>query len=162
MRNAIVIVIALLLTACASPPVQAQAKGGLNWQARPTYETATLRAGFTPDPWSRQLQAGGPNQATSAGSGCSGYVNASAPDFDLNYTAGSLSLYIYATSDADTTIVVNAPDGRYYCNDDFMGLNPGVVFSSPQSGNYNIWVGVYGSGTTTPAQVKITELNPRR
>jgi hypothetical protein len=49
-------------------------------------------------------------------------------------------------SDVDTTVVVRSPDGDWFCNDDTENLtdnNPGIVFESPVSGQYNIWVGTY-------------------
>lgn len=132
-----------------------------NWMAVPTYVTADLKAGFLPDPWTQSLQAGGGDRVDSQlGPGCIGYIHGAAPDVDLNYEPGSASLYIHATSHADTTLVVNAPDGRWYCNDDFIGLDPMVVFQRPQRGNYNIWVGVHGSSSMQSATLKITELNP--
>ena len=42
---------------------------------------------------------------------------------------------------------MNAPDGRWYCNDDANGLNPQVWWSNPMSGQYDIWIGTYGSGS---------------
>ncbi|MFK7159473.1 hypothetical protein V6U78_00290 [Marinospirillum sp. MEB164] len=134
-----------------------------NWRAVPTYTTVDLRAGFMPDPWTISIQAGGAMQTPSRlGHDCRGYIHGQAPDVDLNYTAGSLNLYIHVESRADTTLVINAPDGRWYCNDDTIGLNPMVMFSNPRSGNYNIWVGTYSSGSLEPATLLITELDPRR
>lgn len=134
-----------------------------NWTGTPVYGSVQLEAGFTPDPWSRDLQAGGSGEVDSSlGSGCRGYVNYSAPDVDLYYEAGSLSLYIYAQSNSDTTLVINAPDGRWYCDDDSGdGLNPMVTFDNPQSGMYNIWVGVYSDAEVQPATLKISELGNR-
>src|SRR5690554_6847972 len=56
-----------------------------NWRADALFETVTLSEGFTPDPWSFDLQAGGQNQATRLGDECSGYINNSAPDVTLIY-----------------------------------------------------------------------------
>ncbi len=127
--------------------------------ATPTYGDANLRAGFSPDPWSRSLQAGGNIDVNvSIGGDCGGMV-ANAPDVDLYYTAGTLPLYISVTADADTTLVVNSPDGRWYCNDDYTGLDPAVVFGNPSSGVYNIWVGTFSSATgLQSASLHISEL----
>lgn len=134
-----------------------------NWRAMPTYTTANLSAGFWPDPWSISIQAGGSTQTPSyLGRDCVGFIHTQAPDVDLNYNAGSLSLYIHVQSRADTTLVINAPDGRWYCNDDTIGTNPMVVFSNPLSGNYNIWVGTYRNSGLEPATLLITEIDPRR
>lgn len=137
---------------------QAQAP---DWTADPSYGSHHLAAGFTPDPWVQSLQAGGSTEVNGKlGPNCTGFIMASAPDIDLHYTAGSMPLYITAESNADTTLVINAPDGRWYCNDDFIGLNPLVMFQNPTSGMYNIWVGVHGNDEMQPATLKITELNP--
>lgn len=134
-----------------------------NWAATPIYGTANLESGFTPDPWSQSLQAGGSGQVNdNLASGCRGYINFSAPDVDLNYRSGNFNLYIYADSGSDTTLVVNAPDGSWHCDDDSGdGLDPMITFSNPQSGNYNIWVGVYSAAELQPATLNISELDPR-
>ncbi|MFQ3788095.1 hypothetical protein [Halomonas sp. A29] len=134
-----------------------------DWTAEPSYGSHHLAAGFTPDPWVQSLQAGGSTEVNGKlGPNCTGYIMASAPDIDLHYNAGSMPLYITVESNADTTLIVNAPDGRWYCNDDFIGLNPLIMFQNPVSGMYNVWVGVHGSNQMQPATLKITELNPAR
>ncbi|AXY42182.1 peptidase S1 [Halomonas sp. JS92-SW72] len=139
----------------------AKGSGQPDWRAAPLYDTVTLAAGFVPDPWERQLQAGGGDEVGhELGPGCTGYINASAPDVDLNYQAANSPLYIHVVSDSDTTLVVNGPDGRWYCNDDFSGLDPALIFQNPLSGYYNIWVGVHGSSELRAATLRITELNP--
>lgn len=130
-----------------------------NWAAAPTYGTQNLSAGFMPDPVEVSLLAGGPNQVSIPG--CVGYINNAAPDVDLNYTAGGFQLSIYVKSDADTTLVINQPDGTYVCNDDTSGFNPAVILESPQSGNYNIWVGNYDGTATPAATVYISEMPPQ-
>src|SRR5690606_4508404 len=60
--------------------------------------------------------------------------------------------------DSDTTLVVNGPDGLWYCDDDSNGgLNPQVTFSSPRSGTYHIWVGTFNGGMTS-ATLYISEV----
>ncbi|MGQ4880125.1 hypothetical protein ACOJCM_16275 [Billgrantia sp. LNSP4103-1] len=132
-----------------------------DWSAEPSYGSVHLQAGFTPDPWTQSLQAGGSSPVSAKlGPNCTGYIMASAPDVDLHYTAGNMPLYVSASSGSDTTLVINAPDGRWYCNDDFNGLDPVVMFQNPPSGMYNIWVGVHGSDQMQSATLRITELNP--
>ena len=130
-----------------------------NFANDPLYGTVELAGGFMPDPHTVQVTAGGPDNVREMGIGatCVGYISASQPDVRLNFQAGSLPLTIKAASNADTTIVINAPDGSWHCNDDFEGLNPGVRFQPALSGQYDIWVGTYSQGTA-PAQVLITEL----
>lgn len=144
----------------AAPPPQArpQARSAPDWAAPPTYTTLNLQAGFQPDPQTIQVQAGGDFDAAVLGGACIGMVNGRAPDVDINYRAGSFPLNIYARSSADTVLVINDPQGRWHCNDDTHGLNPAISFARPQSGNYNIWVGVIGGGAA-PARLHITELD---
>lgn len=132
---------------------------GPNPNLAPTYQTMSLSSGFSNDPRSIRLTAGGANSAFSnPGQGCNGNI-ATAPDVTLRYSAGSLPLYLTADSERDTTLVVRGPDGRWYCDDDGAeeALNPLVSWSSPLSGEYDIWVGTFGS-ETAPATLYISEL----
>lgn len=148
-KSAVAAVTAALL--CA--PAAAQ-----NINADPTYETVRLNSGFTPDPYTVSLQSGGSIEASQAASSCRGYV-ANAPDVRLHYSSGSLPLIISVAASADTTLVINAPDGRWYCDDDSGdGYNPSVRFNSPGSGRYEIWVGTYGGANLEPATLNISEL----
>lgn len=131
---------------------------GIDFGAEPTYETVSLTSGFTPDPYTVSLAAGGDNDAGQLGEPCTGYV-ASAPDVRLNYEAGTLPLFFRTRSDGDTTLAVNGPDGQWYCDDDGTGTtNAQVWFDAPQSGQYDIFVGVFGSMGTHPATLEISEL----
>lgn len=164
---AVVLLLAGLLSSCASSAPSTgntvYTGGEPNWRANPTYGTVDLRAGFTPDPYLRSIAAGGANEVGLGGSECSGYIHAAAPDLDLNYTAGDYQLAIYAKSDTDITLIVNAADGRWYCSDDYSGTNPAIVFPNPPSGNYNIWIGTYRpSNAPLPESVLyISEMEPR-
>ena len=99
--------------------------------------------------------------ATTLGNGCNGHI-ANAPDFQLTYNAGSFPLYFSVLSDADTTLVINGPDGSWYCNDDTNGLNPVVVFGdgggTATSGTYDVWVGTFGDSNAN-ATLYISELS---
>ena len=155
MRN-ISIVVAVTVAATALPAL------GQNYSLNPTYGTLTLAAGFQPDPQVVNLQAGGNIDASRISSSCRGFIT-DAPDVRVNYTAGEYQLMISADSTADTTLVVNGPDGSWYCDDDSgnEGLNPLVRFNNPASGQYDIWVGTYSSGSLPPAQLYISEIGTR-
>ena len=146
------IALAAVLACAAALPAAAQ-----DINARANYGELTLESGFTPDPRVISLRAGGDRNAQNLSSSCRGFVT-NTPDVRLHYDAGSLPLFISAWSDADTTLIVNAPDGSYYCSDDANGLNPAVQFNRPMSGRYEIWVGTYSSGSTEPAQLRISEI----
>jgi hypothetical protein len=146
------------------PKETAQNQSPPDWRAQPRYTTLNLQVGFEPDPREVAVEAGGNREATSLGPNCVGWIDFSRPDVDLNYSQGqgSYPLYISAVSQADTTIVINDPRGEWHCNDDFEGLNPGIVFQQPLMGNYNIWVGTLERGPTQRATVRISEVPPRR
>lgn len=153
-RRAALVALPLL---CFSVGVQA-----LDWEATPTYGTVNLNSGFQPDPYVTALSAGGSRSAGEAGANCSGYVS-DKPDLDLNYEAGQYTLSIYAEAQEDITLVVYDAAGNWHCNDDFStaaGTNPGIKWSNPPSGNYNIWIGTYASGGLPEATLYISEADP--
>lgn len=131
-----------------------------DYSLNPTFGSVSLSAGFTPDPHRVSLRSGGSLRASNVDSGCSGYI-ANAPDYRLDYDSGSLPLIISVDSNADTTLVINGPNGAWYCNDDGgeSGLNPMVRLEKPMSGQYDIWVGTYGSESTEAATLHISELH---
>jgi hypothetical protein len=124
------------------------------------YGRIELRAGFTPDPQVISLRAGGSVNAENIASNCRGYVSR-APDVELSYTAGSLPLILSVDSGSDTTLIVNGPDGNWYCDDDsgVNGTNPALRFNSPLTGTYDIWVGTYSSGMSQSSSLNISELH---
>jgi len=130
-----------------------------NPNADPNYGEIALAAGFANDPRVVDLRAGGDMPASNAGDNCTGFIT-EAPDVRLRYEAGSLPLIISVASGADTTLVVNGPDGRFYCDDDggVNGSNPSIRFNNPQSGRYEIWVGTYRSGTPQSARLHVSEI----
>ena len=122
------------------------------------YGELTLEAGFTPDPRIIPLRAGGDISARRAGSGCNGFIT-NAPDVRLHYDAGSFPLIISVDAGSDTTLVVNGPNGEFYCDDDSgEGTNPSIRLNNPRSGRYEIWVGTYASGSPQPARLHISEV----
>ncbi|MGE0596109.1 MAG: peptidase S1 [Hyphomonadaceae bacterium] len=150
----------LLVAAAAMTTLAVGSAAAQNVNANPNYGTVNLSGGFSPDPYAVNLQSGGSINAQSAISGsCRGFISG-APDVRLNFSPGSLPLIISVASGSDTTLVVNAPDGRWYCDDDsgVNGLNPMVRFNAPMSGRYEIWVGTYGNASLQSAQLHISEL----
>ena len=128
-----------------------------DWRRPPAFGAVNISAGFMPDPYIHNVTAGGTLQAEYVlGGNCYGTI-ANAPDLRIYYTGGQFDLTIYAQSASDTTLVVNAPDGSWHCNDDWQDLNPGMTFVRPLSGQYDIWIGSYGGGRGIPAQILISE-----
>lgn len=154
MRRKALLAVAVL-AALAALPVVAQ-----NYNRPPSFGTVNLSANFAPDPFVVGVTAGGTIPAERIGGpGCVGTI-ADAPDVRLNYRAGGFPLFISAQSNADVTLVINLPNGRWACNDDFQGTNPGIVFRQPQSGQYDIWIGNYDRGRGIPTRLLISEIAP--
>lgn len=141
-----------------------------DFSLEPAFGSVSLRSGFTPDPYSVEILVGGEISAMQAMSGynigragdrrCRGNI-AEAPDFRLQYDAGSvLPLIFRVDADFDTTLVVNGPDGTWYCDDDSgPGTQAEMRWDSPQSGQYDIWVGAYSASRNyEPAVLEISEL----
>lgn len=151
MKNAI---LAALGAALAAGPALACP----NWEAAPSFGQINLVAGFMPDPYVRNITAGGGyDLAGCFGSNGWGGSVASAPDFDLYWDGSSAAMTIGVQANADTVLLVNAPDGQWYYSDDAQGTNPAITFASPQVGLYDIWIGHYQGGSGVPGQLVITE-----
>ncbi len=127
----------------------------------------SLASGFVPDPHQKSITPGGSVDASYLGTGengnnCRGYAT-SAPDYQVTYTSGGASLlrfYYLANDDGDTTLIINAPDAKWYCADDSYGTSdPSIDFETPASGNYDIWVGTYTAGASISGALNVTELS---
>jgi hypothetical protein len=115
----------------------------LDWELEPYFGSIELTSGFSPDPYSVDVLSGGGIDLSYLGAGCVGFAS-EAPDFDVNYTAGSAELlrFYFVAEAGDTVMVVNAPDGSWYCSDDTDGsLDPMIDFVAPADGLYDIWIG---------------------
>jgi len=147
-----------LIVVAAAVAALALSASAQNVAGSPTYGSVTLQSGFRPDPYQVNLSSGGSVDAHTLGGTCTGMI-ATSPDYRLSYSAGSYPLAISVNSAADTTLVVNTPDGVWWCDDDggVNGMNPSIVFQKPQSGQYDIWVGTFGSSNLQPATLAISE-----
>jgi hypothetical protein len=156
--------IVLQMYQCSIEPCYAgmrvlEARG--NWALDPNYGVYALTSGGFPDPWGIDVLAGGDIDMQRRQSSCAGFIT-DQPDVRVNFTAGEagLPLIISAHSSEDTTLIINGADGLWYCDDDggVLGLNPMVMFETPQSGQYDIWVGAYGgAGSFRPAHLAVSE-----
>jgi hypothetical protein len=132
-----------------------------NWALDPNYGEYELASGAFPDPWGVDVLAGGGIDMQRRQSSCAGFITEN-PDVRVMFTEGEagLPLIISAHSSADTTLIINGADGLWYCDDDsgVLGLNPMVIFETPQSGQYDIWVGAYGGpDSLQPAHLAVSE-----
>lgn len=133
----------------------------VNTGATGTYGQVSLTNGFEPDPYTVTVNGGGPVDASTLSADCVGYI-AQRASFTLNYRAGEWPLFISGVSDADTTLVVRAPNGTWFCNDDSGGsLNPSLAWEHPSSGRYQIWLGRFGTqNELATGMLRISELAP--
>ncbi len=134
---------------------------GLDISLDPGFGSASLEAGFQPDPHEVALISGGSvDVAAELGSDCGGYA-ASAPDYRISLEIDSDLLRIFFVSDEgeDATLIVNDSYGNWYCNDDFSGYDPMVELKNAESGQYDIWVGSYSDGEFIVGTLYITELD---
>jgi hypothetical protein len=120
----------------------------------------TMGPGFTPDPVNVNVVSGGVFNARNMGlpSGCIGWVTRT-PDYIVRFTGYTQRLRFFVQSQADTTLVINAANGTWHCNDDAVGRNPVVDIIGAQPGQYDIWVGSYRQGERAVATLSMTELN---
>lgn len=149
----------------AVPPVNPTAvppanTGAFNFSSSPNYGSVTLASGFSPDPYPIGMTSGGGVNASYLGGSCVGFAT-SAPDFRLQYSAGSFPLLrIYFVGSGDTTLIINNPGGGWHCIDDSFGtLHPSLDFNNPASGQYDIWVGSYSADAYVSGTLYITELD---
>lgn len=122
----------------------------------PTTETITISGpGFLPDPTTTSAQAGGTLDASTlaatdvSGNACVGSIPAM-PQHTVHLDAALSMLRVLVNGSEDTTLVVRAPSGQFYCNDDsgdpLNGLNPVVEIPSAGPGDYSVYVGAFSDG----------------
>ena len=82
-----------------------------------------------------------------------------ADDGTVDYSSDP-SLAGLLSGPGNTTLVVNGPNGTWYCDDDGgdNGLNPQLRFTPAQNGRYDIWVGTYAAGATQQSTLHISEV----
>lgn len=132
----------------------------LDYTLASNFGSTDLTAGFTPDPFTVEITSGGPIDVSYLGNGCRGFATA-ASDYDVTYTAGSEDLlrFYFVAETEDTTLIINAPDGSWHCNDDAPGtIDPMIDFDDPEEGRYDVWIGSYESGTENEGTLYVTEL----
>lgn len=116
----------------------------------------SLSSGFTPDPYRVNVVSGGNVNGGALPGSCVGMIS-DAPDLEVTYDSNGGPLTFRTQSGGDTTLIINGPDGNWYCDDDSGGgVNARVTFGSAPSGVYDIWVGAIGDGAA--ATLMVTEL----
>lgn len=78
-----------------------------------------------------------------SGEACNGFVTAQ-PDLRISWSGGANLLITSFVGDGDATLLLRAPDGRWFCNDDSNGTaSPSIAIAAPPTGVYAIWIGSY-------------------
>lgn len=137
---------------------------GLDVTLAPNYGSVELESGFTPDPYEVAVISGGGVDVDEfdLGDGCTGWAT-NAPDFRLFWSGDPSRLRIFFVPDEpgeDTTLIINDPAGNWLCEDDYSGWNPLVEIDEADPGQYDVWVGSFGSsGRLIPGTLYITELD---
>ena len=133
--------------------------GRLDFREEPSFASESLGAGFNPDPYTLEMVSGGEVDVSYLGGDCTGYA-AVAPDYRLHWTGNSSELRIFfaAEDGGDTILLVNLPDGSWACNDDGSdGLDPMLVFETPEAGQYDVCVATYEAGAFVSGRLQVTE-----
>jgi hypothetical protein len=116
------------------------------------------------DPFIVTFNSGGPfNAAQHEGiaENCRGYVTGN-PSHRVNIVSGEVTfLRIMFVAQGDTTLIVQAPDGSWQCNDDSalgdFALSPMVDIANPAEGPYNVWVGSFDGDQLLPGYLMYTQ-----
>ncbi len=155
--RAMAFVTAVTVTMAVAGAVLAQ-----NVRLQPAFGTLNLSAGFQPDPVRVNVLSGGQIDASlSLGGPCLGFIS-NAPDVNVNYRAGGYQLAFYVRAGSDTTLIINDPQGNWYCDDDGgTNVNPSIVFGRPVSGQYNVWIGTFGGPSFERTSLRVSEIYTR-
>jgi hypothetical protein len=141
----------------------ADTSGGSGGALDPGAEPAIGRIGFGTDTRiePRVIFDISPSQfeARGLGDGCAGFITPDQPDVVVQAGPSLPQLMVYMVSEADGVLTVVGPDGTVHCNDDFEGLNPGIMIPNPAPGDYAVFAGTYG-GNGGVATLGVTIANP--
>lgn len=126
--------------------------------AEPTSGRLSLAAGFEAQSGAatQAVRAGGSDSVERAGlqaagdsDWCTGYVDAARPTLVVAYSGQGLLALSATSADAETSadlvMIVHTPGGAWRCNDDLLGLDPGLNIEDAASGRYAVWIGTYGA-----------------
>lgn len=134
----------------------------VGWDQIPFFGTSTLEAGFSSDPRTVTVSAGGGVLNPLDGPGCVGYIGV-LPTHIVDYTAGAHSTLTFSSAPTDPagdlTLVVRTPSGVYHCDDDSgEGTNPRIDVDSPESGEYRIWAGSFSNVLVENTVLAVSEV----
>lgn len=116
-----------------------------------------LQAGFPLDPTFVSINAGGDLNSAVIAPECAGFINTQ-PVVTVDWTGETEFVEVFFVSNDDSTLVILAPDGQIYCNDDANDqlLDPVVELTNPIPGKYRIWAGSYARNQLIPGVLVLT------
>jgi hypothetical protein len=135
-----------------------------NWNNPTVFGTGNINGGYSGDVVFN-ITAGGRTDLSRCnlnGQNFFGWV-VNRPDLRINYQGPSstnrLTFELQTDNGADPILLVNAPDGSWFFNDDFNGdLTVSLLdFIGPLSGQYDLWFGTYNRSSNNPAVLLVYE-----
>ncbi len=137
-------------------PLAVAAQLGLDLSGRHgNFDEVRLRSGFSPSPKTVRGRTGGAVDASALGEGCGGFI-ARRPDHVVHLRSAFDRLALAVESEADTSLVVRTPDGRWVCAADGQG-DDGKVERAWAAGRYLVWVGGPAEGEAHPYALSFRE-----
>jgi hypothetical protein len=120
-----------------------------------------LAPGFTPNPQVLEGRAGGEREGrhwtgTPPHTNCVGHYPTE-PQHSLELSEFEL-MSVVASAPVDLALVVEGPHGAW-CNDDFVGLDPGFA-TAWRAGTYHVYVGTIAEGVTAKYTLTLHEAKP--
>lgn len=145
----------ILFTLCAAG-LAISAVSAQNTPA-PTAGIYVIAPGFMPDPYIVTVRGGGDQNASLTAEGCMGYISET-PNATFVYEAPASGFRIFFISDADSTLIIQNPEGSFICNDDRVERDPAVEIIPGEEGTYLVWVGSYDSSVSPAGYLMLTEV----
>lgn len=147
-----------VVAAVSAPWGAAPAAACPTYNGSPHFGTISLNEGFLPDPYYRQVTAGGTQNIGNCGVPGWGWT-ARRPDFRIQYnSSGRSALSFVIRSNADTVLLINDPRGNWHFDDDGgQDLGAFLKFPNAMGGQWDIWIGSYNQARGIPANLEISE-----
>lgn len=123
---------------------------------QPLYGEVDLQGGFLPDPWTRDLLAGGDRWAGEIDPACAGYVNSGPPDLRLHFSEPQTALHLSLSAYEPVSLMIRLPNGAWQCSGPTETIAR-VTLGKPIPGSYEIWTGAEGG--FPDARLFISELS---
>ncbi|MBC8505409.1 MAG: hypothetical protein ISR58_08965 [Anaerolineales bacterium] len=159
MKKLALLVILIILARNAQ---STRAQSGFDYTAEPINGTHSLWSGFTPELFQIGLSFGGYEDVSDyfSSSECAGFTT-SEPTFNLDWNGNSDGISFFFIGPWDTSMVLQSPDGDWFCNDDYSqnSPHPFIHLDYPSTGTYNIWIGAPSANIYENGSLMITEGN---